>query len=167
MKPCPSFPGLFVTEDGRVFQELNISDAEHGYKTIKTGRGTVRRHTLVADAFLGKQEKGMVVRHLNGVPGDDRPENLAYGSQADNELDSLGHGTHTRGERNSLAKITDAQAVEIYRRRAAGEMGKALAREFGISEQRVADIARGRHHATRQMALKDPRRWANPYKDAP
>lgn len=39
---------------------------------------------------------------------------------------------------------TEAQALEIRARRAAGEGGRELAEEFGISEQQVCDIHKGR-----------------------
>ncbi|BCK58409.1 hypothetical protein NWFMUON74_61810 [Nocardia wallacei] len=49
---------------------------------------------MVADAFHGVRPPGKVVRHLNGNSHDDRPENLAYGTDAENSADSLKHGTH-------------------------------------------------------------------------
>lgn len=50
-------------------------------------------HRAVAHAFLG-DPSGMVVRHLNGDPQDNRPENLAIGTQAENIADQVLHGTH-------------------------------------------------------------------------
>jgi len=49
---------------------------------------------------------------------------------------------HVRGERHKLAKITDAQAAEVIRRRRAGEKLRPLATEFGISEARISKLAR-------------------------
>jgi DNA-binding XRE family transcriptional regulator len=41
-------------------------------------------------------------------------------------------------------KLTDQQADVIRARRSAGERGRALAAEFGVSEQTVCDISKGR-----------------------
>lgn len=51
-------------------------------------------HALVAQAFIGPRPEGLEVRHLNGDPLDNRPENLAYGTGSDNRADSIRHGTH-------------------------------------------------------------------------
>lgn len=51
-------------------------------------------HALVAAAFLGPRPEGQVTRHLNGDSKDNRPENLAYGTQSDNMRDALAHGTN-------------------------------------------------------------------------
>ena len=45
--------------------------------------------------------------------------------------------------RGKTAVLTEAQAAEIKRRRAAGERGKDLAAEFGVSAQTVCQIHRG------------------------
>lgn len=42
------------------------------------------------------------------------------------------------------SKLSEAEATAIRERRAAGERGRALAAEFGVSEQLVCDIAKGR-----------------------
>lgn len=53
-----------------------------------------RLHVLVAAAFLGSRPDGAVIRHLNGDQTDNRPENLAYGTVAENNRDMVAHGTH-------------------------------------------------------------------------
>lgn len=51
-------------------------------------------HRLVAVAFLGEPKEGQEVRHLNGDPADNRVENLAWGTHAENVADSVLHGSH-------------------------------------------------------------------------
>ena len=53
-------------------------------------------HSLVAKAFIGPKEKGLEVRHLNGISWDNRVENLAYGTSKCNKLDSKLHGTMSK-----------------------------------------------------------------------
>lgn len=57
-----------------------------------------RVHWMVAETFIGPRPPGQVVRHLNGDPGDNRVENLAYGTHSENMLDMVRHG------RNNTAK---------------------------------------------------------------
>ena len=142
----PTLPHILVREDGRIFQELVSSSSDNGYHTVKIGNGqTVRRHTLVAEAFHGPRPYRQGVRHLDGNPANDHQSNLAWGTQADNLQDMIDHGRSQRGESNTNAKLTEAQAREIKRRRAAGESGRSLAIEFDISEQTVCCIHTGRH----------------------
>jgi hypothetical protein len=53
-------------------------------------------HSLVILAFVGPRPDGEQVRHLNGNPADNRLTNLAYGTQSQNQQDSLRHGTHAQ-----------------------------------------------------------------------
>lgn len=48
------------------------------------------------------------------------------------------------GQKPKARKISPEQTAEIGRRRAAGERGSDLAREFGISQQQVCNIHKGR-----------------------
>ena len=52
-------------------------------------------HQLVAFAFIGdRRAEGLEIRHLNGDPSDNRVENLAWGTRAENVADMIDHGTH-------------------------------------------------------------------------
>jgi len=139
MKQHPVHNEIYVTKDGRVFRELTPSVDSGGYHQIRNGKFRQRRHVLVLETYHGPRPEGAVSRHLNGDPRDDRPENLAWGSQSENLLDSVRHGTHRSG-----ALITEKQRAEIKQRRASGESGKSLAAEYGISQQRVCDIYKDR-----------------------
>jgi hypothetical protein len=64
----------------------------HGiYLNVTFTRPGVRRtyqvHRLVMLAFTGPCPEGMQVRHLNGIPDDNRLENLIYGTPAENMHD--------------------------------------------------------------------------------
>lgn len=61
-------------------------------------------HTLVAAAFLGPRPEDMQVRHLDGDPSNNRPENLAYGTGSDNCLDMVRHGTHHETRRTECPR---------------------------------------------------------------
>ncbi|EOM78090.1 hypothetical protein DW322_11330 [Rhodococcus rhodnii] len=79
-----------------------------GHLWLKLHRNGVRTprfvHRLVLEAFVGEQPEGRnEVRHLDGNPANNRVENLAYGTHAENVADMLEHGTH-RNSRKSECK---------------------------------------------------------------
>lgn len=66
-----------------------------GYETVDIARRLSLVHRLVAEAFLPPRLPGQsVVRHINGDRLDNRSVNLAWGTQSDNELDKIAHGTN-------------------------------------------------------------------------
>jgi hypothetical protein len=89
----------------------------------------------------GPIPKGMEVCH-NCPGGDNRaccnPSHLWLGTHAQNMRDMAVKG-------RSFSKLTAQQAQEIRGRRAAGEKGVALAKEFGVTESAVCSIHRGRN----------------------
>lgn len=77
---------------------LRAAIGKQGYPEVSlwlAGRSrTFKIHQLVAAAFLGPRPEGLVVRHLNGNPADNRLSNLCYGTPEENGLDSVAHGTN-------------------------------------------------------------------------
>lgn len=120
---------------------------------------TAKVHCLVAEAFIGARPPGMQINHIDGGRIDARPENLEYVTPAENtrhaaRLGRIASGdrhhfrlrpeTRPAGERNGRAKLTREQAVEIRRRLFdGGEMGKDLAREFGVGTTTISRIRKG------------------------
>lgn len=104
-------------------------------------------HRLIAWAFLGKQEKGIEVRHINGDGLDNRIENLCYGTKSQNMIDSINHGTFSMGEAHPCCKLTTEQVLEIFHSK---EYYKDVAAKFGIHPFTVHKIRRGavRKHET-------------------
>lgn len=83
---------------------LRATPTPGGYPAVSLSRGNVIRthplHRLVLNAFIGPRPDGLVVRHLNGDPTDNRLENLTYGTQAENCQDAIRHG------RNAMLRKT-------------------------------------------------------------
>lgn len=161
--PIPGFEGHHADSDGHVWSTLsgawarraNVLD-RNGYATITLpadGRVRVTRfaHTLVALAFHGpKPSPTHVVRHLNGDKTDNRPENLAWGTSAENAADTERHGravwlTRNYGEQHGSAKLAQADVLNIERRIREGECCDSLAAEYGVTSYTVTRI---RDHKT-------------------
>lgn len=61
------------------------------------GRWSRRVHQLVAAAFHGPCPEGMEVCHRDGNRKNNTPENLRYGTHAENVRDQVRHGTARNG----------------------------------------------------------------------
>lgn len=151
MKPILSAPGYFADHHGNIWRngrQLKSQDNGNGYKRLKISQGPVCKdayvHRLVCEAYHGACPSGLQVRHLNGVRGDNRPDNLEWSDKETNEADKRIHGTAPRGEASGLSKLTNAIVMEARRRAAAGETGKAIAASMNIPAHTIRDAITGR-----------------------
>lgn len=101
------FPNYEVSDRGRVRslarhpgRVLAAGPDGGGYPHVQLHRDgtsrTLRVHVLVAAAFHGPRPEGLEVRHLDGDPTNNRPENLAYGTHSENMQDRTRHGYRPR-----------------------------------------------------------------------
>jgi len=133
--------------EGRI---LKPSDNGSGYLVVNLCKNGVRAqrkvHSLVAAAFIGPRPAGQQVRHGKNGKLDNRPENLSYGTIAENMADKLRDGTHTRGKRNGLAKLTEEMVLEARRLDATGPRGTLtrLARDWGVTQSALHHAVNGR-----------------------
>jgi HNH endonuclease len=97
-------------------------------------------HRLVLESFVEPRPPGMACRHLDGDPANNRLENLAWGTYAENEADKLRHGTLVRGSAAARSKLHEDQVLEIRRRRTEGVPILHLAANYGVSHQAIRAI---------------------------
>lgn len=99
------------------------------------GRSSTRRvHTLVATAFHGLRPfPKAVIRHLNGVETDNRPENLRWGTTTDNNRDTRWH-RRNRGEERVLDNPNRDRLIELVAER---KSDLEIAAEFGVSDRTI------------------------------
>ena len=75
-----------------------VHSDRNGYKRTTLSKDGKKRnhlvHHLVLEAHIGPKPSGMECRHLNGDPGDNRLENLQWGTSSENSLDVVRHGNH-------------------------------------------------------------------------
>lgn len=138
------YPNYEVSDLGRV---RNVTTG-HVLTPMWAGRAKVRLSTkprtdfdvshLVAETFIGPRPEGGVVMHRDDDPRNNAVSNLRWGTQQDNVHDMIAKG------RGGSQVLTTEIVSEIKTRRVAGEQGRALAAIYGISEQRICDIYKGR-----------------------
>lgn len=102
-------------------------------------------HRAVLEAFVGECPGGMECRHKNGIPSDNRLENLHWGIHIENVWDRDGHGTMLRGEQIHQSKIVEQDVIDIRKMYATGEYRQSeLAEMYGVTQTNVGNIVRGK-----------------------
>ncbi len=134
-------PGYEVSDQGdvRVISPLGgdilpPDNNRNGYLVVEVV--TVTRtpvHVLVADAFEGPRPEGELIRHLNDDSHDNRSENIAYGTYAENAADRMRNGHEPTGR----IKVIRSDGVEF------GSLA-AAARATAITPSEIRQVLRGR-----------------------
>lgn len=98
-------------------------------------------HRLVLEAFVGPCPEGMEGCHEDGDPTNNDLTNLRWDTHKGNMLDSVKHGTSTKGIRSGRAKLTEDQVRLIRKLYATGNyIHRTLSNRFGIAMVTVSYI---------------------------
>jgi hypothetical protein len=135
--------GIAEKRKGRILKHWINHGSGEGYLVVGLCNGMGRKRKvsiqrLVLWAFVGKQEKGMDSRHLDGDCKNNHLSNLAYGTRAENVADARKHQTIMRP-----MKLTKENVIEIC------EMGRNnisslhVATKFNLCRNTVTEIWRG------------------------
>jgi hypothetical protein len=115
-----------------------------GYGTMVDHDGVrryVHRHAL--ELHAGPAPTGMEAAHSCHTRRCMNARHLRWATVAENQADRIKDGTDHRGQRHPKAVLTDAQVLEI--RALIGTDSQAnIARRYGVSQQLVCDIKKGR-----------------------
>lgn len=89
---------------------LKQQTSRKGYKRVTIEYKGVSVHRLVCKAFnsIPDNHKDLMVMHLNDNPGDNRPENLWWGTAKDNQQDAVRKG------RQSMIRKTHCPKGHAY-----------------------------------------------------
>ena len=105
-------------------------------------------HRAAYKLFNGPIPDGKYVLHQCDVRNCCNPEHLYAGTQKDNVRDAIDRGRHhvkgqPPGERHSLSKLTEAQALAIKRLAKRGTKSKELSMLYKISLAQIRRIISG------------------------
>ncbi len=156
MKEIPGLEGYAVDARGNVYslksrwgprttpKQLCQRTDRDGYCRVELYAGGRKRkylvHRLVLKTFVGPCPVGLVCRHLNGNPADNRIENLAWGTYKENESDKLRHGTRRIAEQLPWTKLTTAEVKQICNRLSDGDTPTQIAGDYGVTATTICDI---------------------------
>lgn len=124
---------------GKILKLCNSSRGD--YLQVNICRAGKQRfitvHSLVALAFLGPRPKGLDVRHIDGNPKNNRPDNLSYGTRSENLLDCYRY-------RGKFIKTSEEQAKKAKELLVTTDMNcRQIAEEVGITHKSVIHIKEG------------------------
>lgn len=108
-------------------------------------------HRVAYQILFGDIPEGLIVCHRCDNPPCVNPAHLFLGTPLENMLDKIAKDRCNlpSGLQHWKGKLSDAQIAEIRRRAASGKVKQRnLAKEFGVSPQRINDIVRGRDRVT-------------------
>lgn len=151
-RDVPSVPGYQASNKGRVRSRYKILKAhalkKSGHLMVSPSVAGRQRpmavHVMVCEAWNGpKNDPKLECRHRDGVPSNNRPVNLCWGTKLENQRDRWDHDTCNTGQRNGKATLTNEQAIAIYRRARAKDDRRAIAKDFGVTVNLVGLIAGG------------------------
>jgi hypothetical protein len=91
-------------------------------------------HQLICWAFHGPCPEGMECCHDDGNPANNVPDNLYWGTRAQNIRDQIRHNVMRRGETSGMSKMNDDRVREMRRLYAAGgHTYRSLGAKFGLA----------------------------------
>lgn len=160
IKKIPRFPGYAVTKDGRVWSMsrkltdgrewygrwLKPTTNKDGYLVVhlcKNSRSYTRHiHRLVLETYTGLCPSEMQCRHLNGNPGDNRLDNLCWGTCSNNFQDSVRLGVINRkGEKAHNVKLTEQDVrMIVYMHRTGLFTQYEIAKEYKVTQGTISLI---------------------------
>jgi hypothetical protein len=125
-KPAKEKTGRYIDYYGYVtltrcgMTDFEIEIAEKYDLFMGKCKAYIKEHRLVAAKKYGKNIKHMVVRHMNGIKTDNRPENLVIGTTQENTAD---HNTarmmamywHNKFD-ELLGMIESGEAIEMIKK---------------------------------------------------
>lgn len=128
---------------GRILKPMMTGARRPGGQTAKVRFSTNPRidysiADLVLSCFVSVKPVDHVAMHKDDDRTNNKLSNLSWGTHRQNVVDMVRKG---RGGNQTLQL---SQVQQIIARRNAGESGRQLAAEFGVSEQRICDIFKGR-----------------------
>jgi len=138
-QPIPGFDGYEASSEGRIRSPRKVLKpwTVGRYLKVEIKRKQLGVHRLVATAFHGEPESGMQCLHHDDDPTNNKPENLYWGTHAQNMQDKIKNGGSLKGESNPSARMTSEQIQQIRQSLEHGESQSSLARRFGVSRALV------------------------------
>lgn len=117
-----------------------------GYGTVKWNGRAERASRVMCELAHGPAPvKRLWALHScgRGDVGCVHPQHLYWGTASQNKADTVGHGTHDRGEKNVNAKLTETAVRDIRREYGVVSIA-ALAERYGVAKATVINVARRR-----------------------
>ena len=127
---------------------LNVRNAK--YKQVALCFDSVKKykliHRLVAQAFIPNPENKPQVNHIDGMPENNRVDNLEWCTPSENQKHAYRAGLqkHQYGEARFNSKLKEKDVAEIKHAIANGSRICDLAKKYGVNSTTITDIKKNR-----------------------
>lgn len=145
--------GYFACDDGHIYRNgVKLKGASCGIKNtykrivIFYKDGTRKRHLvhrLIATAFIKNPECKPCVNHINGIPHDNRVENLEWVTYKENTQHAIATKLMPTGSDKPQAKIDEDMVHKICKLMVEGWRNKEIVEEFNLTKNIVTNIRNG------------------------
>lgn len=140
-------PHLIAYADGRIFdinigrfRKLSPLSRSRKYRRVVCNKKPYLAHRIILCSFTKRPlNYPFEAMHLDGDGFNNRLENLAWGTHAENMKMDRGNNHSFRGEENKNSKLSLPIIREIREKYVRGN-GKMLSRKFGISRTHLRRI---------------------------
>ncbi len=163
-KHVPDFEGYQVSNFGRVrslgrlsqdgkqlrLRILRPSPKPNGYMRVTLTKldGSYSQpyvHRLVLKAFIGEPEPHQVCCHGDGDRSNNNLNNLRWGTESENQLDRVKHGTDIRGDKHPNRKLSSSQVLRICHLLDSTSLTKVqIADLFNVTRTTIRGIGNGK-----------------------
>lgn len=172
LKPIAFGGGKYAAgDDGHIYdvsgswpRRRRAAITEKGYKEIALrangDRRNFRVNRLVAEAFYGPPKDSLpVCRHLDGCRRNNSPENLDWGTEAQNSADATAAGAWS-GSANGGARLSADDVASI---RSSNEPQAVLANRYCTTQPTISKIKSGKRWRSEHPPAPAPNspRWAS------
>lgn len=122
-----------------------FAPGSHGYCALTTSSGRTLVHRYICEVTHGAPPTAAhEAAHSCGRRLCVNKRHLRWATPKENQADKLLHGTSLRGERHNGAKLTQEEVMAI---RNSSDSQNSMAARFGVCQQTISDIKRGRRWA--------------------
>lgn len=140
----PTYPGWEADSNGNIYYKgtLITGRLHQGRVSVTINGKTVRRSWLVCTAFHGPRPVGLECMHEDDNKLNDVPDNLSWGTRAQNLSDAFKNSCHVRhGEFNGNSVLTKQDVDNIRREYATGKVPQTqLAKVYGVGQRTISKI---------------------------
>lgn len=172
-KPIKGYEGLYdISTEGRVYSHitkkfLSPSKIKNHYRAValyKNKEGVSKTiHTLVAKAFIPRENLQLQVNHIDGNKHNNNVLNLEWVTAKGNSEHAIRTGLFDiKGEKQWGSKLKKVDVLDILSRYGF-EKVQDIARDYNVAESTITLIAKGKNwkHLVAHIVAERKFRWKN------
>ena len=156
---CAGSDGYVYSQKQGEWKRLAGCPTSKGYLSVTLSeygkRSTKSVSVVICKAFYGDPPNShSQVRHLNGVQTDNRPANLAWGTQYENWADRKVHGHGIEGEKHPQSKFSNKERANIRWAISNGLTSvRNAARALCVSQTVIQGVMKGNELITKKQEI--------------